>query len=936
MVYPSRHDNSGVSLLTGDRGERLALALERFFGNINPVTIVSGERDGLGEQDRLLRLLRDFVEVERRAILKYHRQGALGIEVVKEMTSLGDVLIDQLYHWAEKACHETYQADLPCALVALGGYGRRELNPASDIDLMFLHRTPINRSLHALIHFLVPLLWDVGFTVGHSVRSLQDCARIASEDLSSHTSMLEAHLLAGDKGLYDEMEAVLQRGLRRRRGQAYIQAKLQERVARYTKYGSSVYLQEPHVKEGAGGLRDVHTALWIARVHHPVRRLEDLGDSGLLSREELQRLRQAVDFLFRVRNELHYLSSWKNDYLLFHLQEPAAANLGFGEGGPVRGVERCMQYYYLQARTIFGLSERVVERCTQVRASKESLMRRLRARDLGDGLTEMNREIQILPRNRRLFEDDPIRLLKIFWYALETGYPLSSGTQELIREHVHLIDDRFRQSSRALNFFLAILREPKGVAATLRLMHELGVLGAYIPEFGQLTCLVQYDLYHKYTVDVHTLLALEYLESLDQALTYHAEEFRAIAAEFKRPEIIKLGVLFHDLGKGEGHGHVARGAELTERILNRMGLPDAEAAEVCFLVEQHLALAHIAQRRDLDDEPMLIEFARKVRDIERLKMLYLLTYLDIRAVGPEVWTEWKGSLLWELYIRTHTLLTRGIPEGVDELAKAAEIKQRLSQELQEEFSLPLVEAHLEQIPVRYLLHVPTAKVAAHLRMIERLERGEEIAVQWTPYPLIGHCEVTVCAFGRPGRFAQTVGTLTANRMNILSAQIFTRRDGLVLRTFHVDDGKGAAITDEEVWRNFERDLGRVLDGQADVGQLILSRQRDILSRPAQKSETAPLTRVEFDNFVSETHTVIDVRTHDRVGLLYIISRVLRELGLDLSLAKITTDVEQVVDVFYVTERDGEKVRDELRMREIRERLEAAIAGGLPTESRSAG
>jgi [protein-PII] uridylyltransferase len=221
-------------------------------------------------------------------------------------------------------------------------------------------------------------------------------------------------------------------------------------------------------------------------------------------------------------------------------------------------------------------------------------------------------------------------------------------------------------------------------------------------------------------------------------------------------------------------------------------------------------------------------------------------------------------------------------------------------------------------------------------MIERLERGEEIVVQWTPYPLIGHCEVTVCGFGRPGRFAQIVGTLTANRMNILSAQIFTRRDGLVLRTFYVDDGKGTAITDEEVWRNFERDLGRVLDGQADVGQLILSRQRDILSRPALKSETAPLTRVEFDNFVSETHTVIDVRTHDRVGLLYIISRVLRELGLDLSLAKITTDVEQVVDVFYVTERDGEKVRDELRMREIRERLEAAIAEGLPTESRSAG
>lgn len=932
MAYSSRHDDSRAALPTGDRGKRLALALEHFSGSVAPLVLVTGERQGMEEHGRLLRLLRDFVETERRAICNCHRQGALGIEVVEELTNLADVVIDQLYHWAEKSCRDAYQADLSCALVALGGYGRRELNPASDIDLMFLHRTPINRPLQALIHFLVPLLWDAGFTVGHSVRSLQDCARIASEDLSSHTSMLEAHVLAGDKDLYDEMEALLQRGLRRKRGQAYIQAKLQERAARYAKYGSSVYLQEPHVKEGAGGLRDVHTALWIARVHHPVRRLEDLGDSGLLSREELQHLRQAVDFLFRIRSELHYLWSRKNDYLLFHLQEPAARDLGFGENGPVRGVERCMQYYYLQARTIFGLSERVIERCTQVRASKESLMSRLRARDLGDGLTEMHREIHVLPRNRRLFEDDPIRLLKIFWYSLETGYPLSAETRELIREHLPLIDDKFRQSSRAFNFFLAILREPKGVAATLRLMHELGVLGAYVPEFGELTCLVQYDLYHKYTVDVHTLLALEYLESLDQASTYHAEEFRTIAAELKRPEIIKLGVLLHDIGKGEGRGHVARGAEMTERILTRMGLPGAELAEVRFLVEQHLALAHISQRRDLDDEPMLIEFARKVRDIERLKMLYLLTYLDIRAVGPDVWTEWKGSLLWELYIRIHTLLTRGIPEGVDELAKAAEIKQRLSQDLQEEFSPPFIEAHLEQVPVRYLLHAPRAKVAAHLRMIERLDRGEEVVVQWTPYPLRGHSEVTVCAFGRPGRFAQTVGTLTANRMNILSAQIFTRRDGLVLRTFHVDDGKGNAITDEKVWRNFETDLGRVLDGQVDVGQLIVSKQRDILSRPARKGGTAPLTRVEFDDYVSETHTVIDVRTHDRPGLLYIISRVLRELDLDLSLAKITTDVEQVVDVFYVTERDGGKVRDGHRMKEIRERLEAAIAEGLLTSS----
>lgn len=932
MAHPVPHDESEVSLLAGERADRLVFALGEFFGSVNPYRLITEERNGRGERQQLLRLLRGFVDGERQAVWKQHRDGAPGREVVRGLTELADVVVAELYHRCEGVCREAFQGDLPCALLALGGYGRRELNPASDIDLMFLHTTPINRSVHTLIHFVIPLLWDVGFNVGHSVRSLQDCARMAMEDLSSHTAMLEAHLLAGDKSLYEQMEAVLQRGLRRRRGNAYIQAKLQERAARHAKYGGSVYLQEPHVKEGAGGLRDVHTALWIARVRHKVRRLEDLGDSGLLNQEDQERLRQAMDFVHRVRNELHYLSGRKNDLLLFHLQEPAARHLGFGDDRAARGVERCMQHYYLQARTVFHLSERVIERCTQLRTTKESLVTRLRARDMGDGLTEINREIQVLPRNRRLFEDDPIRLLKIFWYGLQTGYPLSSGAQELIREHLHLIDDKFRQSSRALNFFLAILRESKGVAATLRLMHELGVLGAYIPEFGELTCLVQYDLYHKYTVDVHTLVALEHLESLDQAPTYYAEEFRAIVAELKRPEILKLGVLFHDIGKGGGTDHVARGAEIAERVLTRMGLPEAEVAEVRFLVEHHLAMARISQRRDLDDEPMLIEFARKVRDIERLKMLYLLTYLDIRAVAPEVWTEWKGTLLWELYIRTHTLLTRGIPEGVDELARAAEIKERLSQDLREEFALPVIQAHLDQVPVRYVLTVPSAKVAAHLRMVERVARGEEMAVQWTPYPLVGHSEVTVCAFGRPGRFAQIVGTLTANRMNILGAQIFTRRDGLVLRTFQVDDGKGAAITDGSVWQNFETDLGQVLGGKVDVGQLILSRQREILSRPARQEGTPPRTRVEFDNYVSETHTVIDVRTHDRLGLLYTISRVLRELDLDLRLAKITTEVEQVVDVFYVTDRDGGKVRDERRMEEIRERLEAAIAQDLLDES----
>lgn len=884
---------------------------------------------GSARRQGLVRAVRAFVEERREGIQRHHRAGAPGLTTVGDLTALTDALLAGLYRSAEAVAAARFgERAAPCALVALGGYGRRELCPASDVDIMLLYQGEVGRTMHALVHFLLHLLWDVGFTVGHAVRTPKDCRKMAEEDLRSRTSMMEGRFLAGEPALFERLRKVVGGAMARRKAQEYIQAKLAEQATRHEKYGGSLYLQEPHIKEGVGGLRDVHTALWVAAAQHPVRDLADLATWGMLDREEVGGYRAAIDFLLRARVELHYLAETRSDVLLFPLQVPAAAHLGFSDDGAARGVERFMQTYYLHARAVHQISARVVDRCTATPSRVGTRLRQLMGRDLGDGFTEINREIHILPRHQELFAEDPVRLLKAFWYAQQTGFALSQGARDLIRANLHRIDDAVRRSNRALGFFLAILRERTGVARILRQTHETGVLGTYIPEWGKLTCLVQHDLYHKYTVDVHTLLALEHLEGLDGAETTHAEEFRAIAAGLARPEVLKLAVLLHDIGKGEGHGHVPTGRRLAVQILERMGLPPEEVAQVEFLVANHLMMAHLSQRRDLSDERMVLEFARRVKTIPLLQMLYLLTYLDVRAVGPEVWTEWKGALLWELYVKTHTILTRGIAEGVDDAARAAEVRAALVRELQAEFPAPTIQAHLDKAPVRYLLTTTAARAAQHLRLIQQVEAGSEVALQWEAYPMAGHAEVVVCAFGKPGRFARIVGTLTANGMNILSAAIHTLADGLVIRHFQVDDGRGSAIGDQAAWGRFGGDLDRVLRDAVDVRELILARRREVLRRPAYKGAAPPPTRVEFDNVVSETHTVLDVRTADRLGLLYVISSVLNDLGLDLSLAKITTEADQAVDVFYVTEPDGSKVPEGPRMEEIRRRLTEAISEGI--------
>ncbi len=902
---------------------------ERFWTLLSNPAVLRPEASEEAVRQAIVPLLRPCIDAEQQQIESAHRAGAGGLEVVALHADLVDALIGQLFRLAQNSLRPDIQERSEgCAVVALGGYGRRELNPGSDIDLMFLYPRRADTYVGAVLRQVLYALWDLGFTVGHSARSLADAVRMLETDLTACTAMLEARFLAGNPAVFAAFQERLWRSLQGRRVQQYVTEKLAEQARRHAKYGGSVYVQEPNIKEGPGGLRDFHVAVWITRARHHVKDLTAWADLQLLAANQVTHCLEALDFLLRVRSDLHYLLRGKHDVLSLPVQAQVAADLGYQDGDVVAGIERFMREYYLRAGTLHQLATQIIDRCLDRPGSPvEAMMDKLRARDIGDDFVARNRQIHVPPAPRNPFEEDPVRLLKIFWYAQEMGYELSPEAKDAVRAHLHLIDDAFRASNRALGAFLAVLRAPRGVARTLRLMHQLGVLTAYIPEFSRIACLVQFDYYHRYTVDEHTFVLLDVLEALRDTEDPRLQEFRRIAAELRKADVLKWAILLHDIGKGEGQGHVDRSAQLAHTLLTRMGLPARDIADIVFLIAHHLAMAHIAERRDLDDERMIIDFARQVENEELLRMLYLLTYLDINAVGPQVWTDWKGTLLWELFIKTHTILTRGVPEGEEEQRRARDLRAAIIAELEREFGADLVAAHLNLMPVRYVLTTSPAKVGEHLKLIDRVRKGELVALHWTAYPLAGYSELLVCAPGAPGRFSNVVGTLTANGINILSAQLYSRADGVMIRTFQVSDGRGAALDNEMTWQRFRQDLRAVMLGQLHVRDLIRTRRRDLLAKPMPRPHEIQ-TRVEFDNVVSDRFTVIDVRAQDRLGLLYLIASTLSGLDVDVSLAKIATEVDQAVDVFYVTEKDGGKVNKPERLEAIRQALVHAMAEGI--------
>jgi [protein-PII] uridylyltransferase len=870
------------------------------------------------ERRRRLRLevLRQHLTSNVDFLRAAHLGGASGQQSVAAYAGFMDIFLGTLYRLAIEDAKREGLVPSPLVLVALGGYGRGELHPLSDLDLMLIYDGEMSPYVQRVTQGLLYALWDLGLQVGHAVRSLPDCLAMARTDFPSRTSMQQARLLVGDRRLFNRFRKVLAENVYQKDFAQFLETTLTERDQRYRKFGGSPYMGEPNVKESAGGLRDIHTAMWLASTKFGTRTLRELADKRLINGREQKTTDEALTFLWRVRNELHFLSGHKNDVLSRDIQPQIAKNFGYTGDELSLPVEKFMRDYYLHARVIHRVSRRLIARCRETLSRRASVQRRLRQEALADGLIVLDEQLHLAQADGRAFREEPVRLIKVFWHSHHLGFELGVDVERAIEDSLDLIDDAFRASPEARELFLGICRSWGRTAQTLREMHELGVLGRYLPEWGALTCLVQYDIYHKFTADQHSLIAVQNLEALAPGQSPDSEGNAQVVSELERPGLLMLGMLLHDIGKGKGHGHVAKGIPLIETLSARMGLAPEDADKVIFLVAHHLTMSHVAQRRDIDDPKTIETLAGVCRTPERLRMLYLLTCADMRAVGPGVMTGWQAQILWDLYARTLARLTGGQRER----PTRESVAQRVTEAMRGDVARTAVAAHLALLSDRYLTTTSPQRIAAHLRLLDRLADGGVLATELFHHPDLGSSELVVGTRDVPGLFSIIAGTLASQGINILSAQIHTRADGIALDTFQVNDPFGEAVTEEARWRRTLEALRRVLRGEAGVEDL-LARRRAVY--PSGDGVPGP-PKISVDNQISDSRTVVEVKCPDRVGLLYVITRTLSGHGLDIASARIATEIDHAYDTFYVTDRQGRRLEDEAAMARVRESLEDAL------------
>jgi len=862
---------------------------------------------------------REFLEHFREELKRGHREGEDGTTVVQAITAMTDVLVVRLFTALSDDFHISGKSEL--ALVAVGGYGRGELNPYSDLDLMFLYKGKDSKPVEEVANRLLYFLWDLRLDVGYSVRTIQDCVEMANGDVTVKTALLDARLLTGSAGLFQEMKKVMVAQVLAKRSDAFIGEKIDELRKRREKYGSSVYILEPNLKEGEGCLRDLHTAMWVGKIKYKVDEPRELVIKGVLSEEELALYYGSLNYLWRIRNELHYLAGRKNDQLTFDAQLSLARFFGYEDRGKVLAVEQFMQDFYLHANRVEHFSSVLITRCSQREEGARKILGYFTRRPVGEGFYVMKGEL-VVP-DETVIAKDPVRLMRIFEYAQKQGVAISVSTKGLVRDNLDLVNDKFRRSKEAHASFCNILQSDKEVAETLQQMHHLGFLNRYIPEFERINCKVQHDAYHIYTVDTHTLFAVEEITKLWHGV--HRDDLpllTQLALEVDKRWLLLLAVMLHDIGKGGGGGHAELGAELSKTIARRMGLTKEDSERLQFLVRQHLLMAHIAQRRDLHDEGMIIQFARQMEKSENLKMLYLLTYADIKAVGPDVWTEWKGLLLQELYEKAFQVLERGDFKLEASGDRVRRVKRAVFDILSADYPPQPVKDELQALSTRHLLSYSPDIIAGHMKTLLALSNENILVLKLVHEVDKGYTNCTICTYDVPGLFSMITGVMAANGMNILGAQIHTNKNAKVLDILQVNSPQGFVITDEGRWSRLEADLRKVLMGEVRVETLVAKRYRpSILTEKAKPTMPA---RVEIDNEVSSDYTVIDIYAHDKVGLLYSITSTLTKLGLYIGVSKISTKVDQVADVFYVKDIFGQKIMFDEKLDEIRRELLAAI------------
>ena len=834
-------------------------------------------------------------------------------------TYLTDGMVKSVLRVTTTYLHPTPKNAAALSVIGVGGYGRGEMAPFSDVDLLFLLPAKITPWASSVIEAMLYILWDLKLKVGHSSRTIPDCVQLATEDYTIQTALLEHRYVCGDRALAEKLDETLMRELFSGSGHEFIEAKLAERDSRHLKQGQR-YVVEPNVKEGKGGLRDLQSLFWIAKYIHGVQHSADLVEKGVFRADEYETFKAAENFLWAVRGHLHLLTKRATEQLTFDMQVGVAEAMKYEDQSGRRAVEVFMQAYFRHATAVGDLTRIFLTKLEDMHVKSEPLLERLfrRRPRIKDGYNVVHNRIAIADTDA--FLADPLNLLHVFEEALRTGMLIHPDAMRTVKANLHLIDDTLRNSPEAQRLFLDLLLKHGNPERALRRMNELGVLAAFIPEFEPIVAMMQFNMYHSYTVDEHIIQTIANLAMIEK--NELEEELPVASSILKRGvdrKVIYVALLLHDIGKGRPEDHSILGAQIVRKVAPRLGLKQEEVDTVEWLVRYHLLMSDMAQKRDIADPRTVRDFAKAVQTVKRLDLLCVLTVCDIRGVGPDTWNNWKAVLIRGLYRQTKRALETGL-EDLNRTSRGTEAKKTLRAALPEWPKKALKEETARHYdPYWQGLHV-----TAHVAFANLLRDIQPDSVMIDLHPDEDRDATRAC-FVMPdhhGIFSRLAGALALVGANVVDARSYTTKDGYITDAFWIQDNEGNAYEASKLPR-LRQMIEKTLRGEVIARDALKSRDK---VKKREKAFRVP-THITFDNDGSEIYTIIEVDTRDRPGLLYDLARALAGANVYIANAVIATYGEQVVDTFYVKDMFGLKYYSEGKQRTLEKRLRDAITEG---------
>ncbi|QDQ42762.1 [protein-PII] uridylyltransferase [Methylacidiphilum kamchatkense] len=878
----------------------------------------------------LVLFYKNFLKKELHHLRMEGALGTSGKSIARKRAELFMVILTHMWEMALEQLFSPMAFEEPSvALVAVGGFGRKELSPASDIDLLFLYdpQKGAEDVIYELIHKILYFLWDIGLDVGHSTHQLEEIIAWANRDLQTKTALLDADLICGSQQLWERFQRIFEPSCINGKEKEFIEWRLEDLKEQHRKYGATVLVQEPNIKWGCGGLRDYQSLFWIARVKEKITQKEQIVSEKWMELKDWEKLENAYDFLLRVREELHFREKRKFDLLTLGSQGKIATALGYPQKDILARVEEFMRHFYDHALQIYLIANTTAQ---AIAAQKKGFLSKGRTSKPFGSFAIENHSLEVV--NPEKLTENPLLILKAFSFIQRWGLKIGPTLKIQIKNRLHLIHANFLRRRDVRNLIRLIFSRKGQVGEVCRQMHEIGLLGKLFPEFAPLRCLVQHEFFHRYTADEHTLKAIEVIDSLLGAKEAPYKNFASLFHQLQNPFILYLAILLHDTGRAANRRkhHEELSAVNAMNAAKRLRLSAEELSDLVFLVDQHLLMGQIAVRRNLEDEETILDFARRVGSQQRLDMLLLLTFADQEGTGESKnWTSWKNLLLWELYHQTSRALANREEFIIERRKSIEQIKEKTKARLSSRIDEEEVEAHFNNLPLRYFQTFSEEAISIHIELIHRffmnqIDSSSNVlapVVKWIDKPELDHSEVIIVTWDRLGVFSRICGSFSILGLSILSADIHTRNDGIVLDVFKVCTSNKEFASKEQYKNAFCKILEKAfLSESFDITEQ-LTKNRTIIK---EDFEGEFPTSITFDQDSSKKYTILDIQTPDKPALLYRISNALLALGIEIVSARIATEKGAALDTFYIVNKNGEKIVKDEEIKEILRNIRKAV------------